>query len=742
MTASKGVLLCVDDDPDILDWMKLILGTAGYAVHSAEGGREALAAVDRIRPQIILLDVNMPDLNGYEVCTRLQERPETSAIPVVIITALGDDRDKVKGLRAGAADYLVKPLEPRTLLAMVESQMATFHRWKEIQSSSQLPRQPLEPAARTESSAQLGPARWDVKLKASEFTRFKDHVALKAKLTGEARQALLKIASADLYPQMGVLGVSQRQVAEFMAGFLSLPFRDQFEGVEIRLGVLPVAFCQSNSVVPVTTGDGAAFVLSNPFKWEVQEAIKRAVDRNSPPTLLLTDPAGIDLLLQPRTTVSKKKVAISEIEARLQEEYSVVDEAKLAELQENATEQSAPIIQLVNGLIDAAYNRGASDIHVEPAEEEVVIRYRIDGDLQVINRLRPARLIQPMVARLKIMANLDISERRLPQDGRIKFKQHSSTGKDFDLRVATAPMNHGEKVVMRILDKQKTVLPLPDLGFSQRNLDLYRSQIKAPYGMILHVGPTGSGKSMTLYAALNEIKDPSLNVQTAEDPIEYTLPGINQLQTHKEIGLTFARALRSFLRLDPDVILVGEIRDHETAEIAIEAALTGHLLLSTLHTNDAAATVTRFVEMGIEPYMISSSLLLVCAQRLLRRLCKECKEAYEPDAVKRRMVGAPDGGKLALFRPKGCEKCHQTGYRGRVGVHEILVPDDEMRLLINTKGVSSEKIKRSAVEQGGMTTLFWDAMEKVRQGLCSLDDALSNVRQDEFDSRPKWMDKS
>jgi type IV pilus assembly protein PilB len=344
-----------------------------------------------------------------------------------------------------------------------------------------------------------------------------------------------------------------------------------------------------------------------------------------------------------------------------------------------------------------------------------------------------------MVARLKIMANLDISEHRLPQDGRIVFKQYSKSGADFDLRVAIAPMNYGEKAVMRILDKQKSVLPLADLGFSPRNLELYRDKIAAPYGMVLHVGPTGSGKSMTLYAALNEIKNPSINIHTAEDPIEYTLPGINQLQTHKDIGLTFARALRSFLRLDPDVILVGEIRDKETADIAIEASLTGHLLLSTLHTNDAPSTVTRFVEMGVEPYMLSSSVLVICAQRLLRRLCKHCKEPYTPDALQRQFVGAPEGLPLTLHRPKGCDKCTGSGYKGRVGIHEVLAPDDSFRVAVNEKGVTSEQLKRVAVQQLGMTTLFWDAMEKVRQGICSLPDAMANVRQDEFDSRPKWM---
>jgi type IV pilus assembly protein PilB len=256
--------------------------------------------------------------------------------------------------------------------------------------------------------------------------------------------------------------------------------------------------------------------------------------------------------------------------------------------------------------------------------------------------------------------------------------------------------------------------------------------------MILHAGPTGSGKSMTLYAALNELKNDSINIQTAEDPIEYTLPGINQLQVKKEIGLTFARALRSFLRLDPDVILVGEIRDHETALTAIEASLTGHLLLSTVHTNDAPSTVTRFIEMGIEPYLMSSSLVLVCAQRLLRRLCSECRESYEAGPQQKRFVGACEDEPLTLFRPKGCAHCANTGYRGRIGVHEVFVPDDALRAAIVKKGVTSEGLKRIAVE-AGMTTLFWDAMEKVRTGICSVEDAMANVRPDEFDSKPSWM---
>lgn len=290
---------------------------------------------------------------------------------------------------------------------------------------------------------------------------------------------------------------------------------------------------------------------------------------------------------------------------------------------------------------------------------------------------------------------------------------------------------------MRILDKQKSTLPLEKLGFSERNLYLYRRNIHTPYGLVLHVGPTGSGKSMTLYSALSEIYRPELNIQTAEDPIEYTLPGINQLQVKPDIGLTFGRVLRSYLRQDPDVILVGEIRDLETAHIAIEAAMTGHLLLSTLHTNDAASTMMRLLEMGIEPFLISSSLVMVCAQRLLRRLCRHCCEAYTPDSEEQYLVGLDKP--TTLYQPVGCEQCNHLGYKGRVGIHEILVPNDEIRQMMTQSGITSDIIKQTAVQSCEMTTLYWDGMDKVRQGITSVDEVLTRVRPDDFDSRPEWL---
>jgi type IV pilus assembly protein PilB len=397
-------------------------------------------------------------------------------------------------------------------------------------------------------------------------------------------------------------------------------------------------------------------------------------------------------------------------------------------------ENSAPIVKLSNRIIEDAYVKGTSDIHIEPQEHKVRVRYRIDGILKETMDI-PKQALRALVSRLKIMSELNISERRLPQDGRIVYKKFNPKY-DLDLRVSTAPMNYGEKVCMRILDKTKSTLPLDKLGFSDYNIKMYRELIQCPYGMILHCGPTGSGKSMTLYAALNEINSPDWNISTAEDPIEYTLPGLNQMQMKKEIGLTFAAALRCYLRQDPDIILVGEIRDTETAEIAIEAALTGHVLFSTLHTNDAPTTITRFDEMGVEPFMVSTCIVAICAQRLLRRLCT-CKEAGEPTPDERQVLARALDGKpiTTVMRPKGCDRCQGAGYKGRLGTHELLRNNDELRTMINRKATVVE-LKRAA-RAAGMRTLFEDLMEKVKAGFTSLPEAIGTASPDDEPSPQK-----
>jgi type IV pilus assembly protein PilB len=355
--------------------------------------------------------------------------------------------------------------------------------------------------------------------------------------------------------------------------------------------------------------------------------------------------------------------------------------------------EDAPIVRLANSILGLAIKQGASDIHVEPMEDDVTVRYRIDGVLQVVQRL-PRKVQLGLVSRLKILARLDIAEKRLPQDGRISVTME---GKPIDFRVSTVPGKWGEKAVLRILDKSNTRLGLENLVTHASTLEKVREMIRQPYGIIYVTGPTGSGKTTTLYSALAEINDPGLNISTAEDPIEYDLAGITQIQVNREIGLDFASVLRAFLRQDPDVMLVGETRDKETAHTAVEAALTGHLVFTTLHTNSAAASFTRLAEMGIEPFLVSSSTIGLIAQRLARRLCASCREPYQADAALCAYLGIPSGS--TLYRAKGCDNCSGKGFRGRVGIYEVLRMNSEMRTLVAARA-RAEDIHAKAVAQG------------------------------------------
>jgi type IV pilus assembly protein PilB len=378
----------------------------------------------------------------------------------------------------------------------------------------------------------------------------------------------------------------------------------------------------------------------------------------------------------------------------------------------------------VNLLITQAINDRASDIHLEPSERDLRVRFRIDGVLHEIMR-SPKNIQSGVISRLKIMADINIAERRVPQDGRLSV---TVTGKKIDLRVATLPTVWGEKVVMRVLDNSTAMLRLSDLGFSDRNYERYAKSFTKPYGMIMVTGPTGSGKSTTLYATLNIVSRPEINVITVEDPVEYRISGINQVQTNVKAGLTFATALRSILRSDPDVVLIGEVRDHETAQIAVEAALTGHLVLTSLHTNDAPSAVTRLVEMGIEPFLVGSALDAVLAQRLARRLCEKCKEAYTPDAEVLKSARFPweEGEPLpTLFRPVGCSACAKTGYRGRVALHEVMLVSEEIERMAVERATAVD-IERVAVEQG-MMSLRLDGMDKVVNGVTALEEILRVV---------------
>jgi len=402
------------------------------------------------------------------------------------------------------------------------------------------------------------------------------------------------------------------------------------------------------------------------------------------------------------------------------EVQSEEQELELRELEKAADE--APIVKLVNLVLTDAVKRGASDIHIEPYEKEFRVRFRIDGVLQSIMN-PPLKLKDAITSRLKIMAKLDISEKRLPQDGRIMLKmQIGGRKKQLDFRVSTLPTLWGEKIVLRLLDKENLRLDMTKLGFEPESLVKFEKAILKPYGMVLVTGPTGSGKTNTLYSSISQLNQPDTNIMTAEDPVEFQLGGVNQVQMKEQIGLNFATALRAFLRQDPNIILVGEIRDFETAEIAIKAALTGHLVLSTLHTNGAPETITRLMNMGIEPFLVATSVHLICAQRLVRRICKDCTEPVEvpPQTLIEEGFTPEEATTVQIMKGKGCSTCNKTGYKGRTGLYEVMEVDDEIRELVLV-GASAVELKKKAIERG-MITLRRSGLIKVAQGWTTLEE--------------------
>jgi type IV pilus assembly protein PilB len=405
------------------------------------------------------------------------------------------------------------------------------------------------------------------------------------------------------------------------------------------------------------------------------------------------------------------------------------DEIDLEDLE--AASDEAPIITLVNTTFIDAIKKGASDVHFEPYEQEFRIRYRIDGDLYEMVNL-PLKFRSPVLSRVKILSNMDIAEKRLPQDGRIKMRLKLENGKrkEVDMRVSSLPTLFGEKIVARILDKEMLKLDLTQLGFEQESLAHFKMAIERPWGIVLVTGPTGSGKTNTLYSAVSALNTMDTNIMTAEDPVEFYIPGINQVQVKEEIGLTFASCLRTFLRQDPDIMLVGEMRDFETVDIAIKAALTGHLVFSTVHTNDAASTIIRLVNMNIEPFLIADSVILIAAQRLIRRLCKKCAQPHKlPEKALLDMGFEKDEFRdLNILKPKGCEACNNTGYKGRIALYEVMPINDDIREMVLNRAQSRE-IKKKAIDQG-MITLRRSGLIKIKDGITSVEEVLRETVRD------------
>jgi general secretion pathway protein E len=524
--------------------------------------------------------------------------------------------------------------------------------------------------------------------------------------------------------------VSDKDVTRALGAQLDVDYIDAI-GIDDIDGELvktvPINFAKQARFVPLKrVGEAIHVAIADPLDTAVLDHARGLLGADIIPKI-----ARADIIIDAINSVYDRSVneaeqVVGEMEAQdLDAAEQVLEEAQ--DLLDTGDE--APIIRLVNSLLFRAAKERASDIHIEPMERELAVRFRIDGVLQ--NVIKPPKRYQnSIISRVKIMAQLNIAEKRLPQDGRIKIRL---AGRDIDIRVSTIPTVHGESIVMRLLDKSATLLDLAEIGMAPDLVKQMDELIRRAHGIILVTGPTGSGKTTTLYGSLSRINTPEVKILTVEDPVEYQLKGINQMPVSAKIGLTFAAGLRSFLRQDPDIIMVGEIRDKETAGIAIEASLTGHLVFSTVHTNDSAGAVTRLVEMGVEPFLVSSSLMAVMAQRLVRRVCKECRELYEPTDEEIAKLGISRArfesfGGDGVYRAKGCSVCSRVGYKGRTGIYELLVLDDDIRQLI-LKNVDSGTIKKKAMEKG-MLSLLDDGAMKIAAGQTTIAEVLSVTQED------------
>jgi general secretion pathway protein E len=547
-----------------------------------------------------------------------------------------------------------------------------------------------------------------------------EHLLQKVKETGERLDSALV--------ESGLLVESE--MLRFYSGQLGLPYEGDLSKYKPNprfTEKVPVSFARNYNLVGLDEIAGILRVATcRPLDLYPMDELASLLRQPLEP--VLAPRVEISELIN-RTYAQKSEVS-DEVERELEAEGMLEADLEFDEKTDILNiATAAPIIKLVNTIFSQALRMRASDIHIQPSEHKLQIRYRVDGVLYDV--LTPSKKLQDaVIARIKVMGRMDIAERRLPQDGRASIKMGDS---EIDLRISTVPTNHGERAVIRILEKNTKEFRLSDIGFMQDNEDIFNTYLEYSNGIILLTGPTGSGKTTTLYAAIGNINRPDINILTIEDPIEYQMPGASQVEVNEKKGLTFARALRSFVRQDPDVILVGEIRDLETAQIAIQSALTGHLVFSTLHTNDAPSTVTRLVDLGVEPFLVSSSVICVVAQRLVRRICKECRTEYVPDD--RQLTGfdlkLDDLEHGHLWHGRGCDACFKTGYTGRTAIHEILPITERIKQQIVEK-VPAGEIKRHAVQTGGLRTLRMDGMRKAMMGQTTLEEVATITQRDTF----------
>ena len=690
-----SVILCIDDDRDVRNLLEKILTGAGHTVTTAGDGRQGLIEASNRRPDLILLDVMMPEIDGFAVCSQLQADQVTAYIPVIFLTALDSEEDRAKAFAVGAADYLAKPVQKEILLAKVEEQLKTRLHWKELKKRVVLV---------------------DGTVPSMNFFQFKQSLIDRIELSQELKDRLAGTAPLDIYKICEPMGIPQRQMTAWMADFLSFPLLSPINPANLLLGIIPASFARENHVVAMgNEKSGKSFILSNPFDWMLLDTLKNFFGMQRDTLLNLAEPHHIEALFeqpieQPVTmsAISVKKPG--EIQAEPAEKISLKDVEK------------GPVVSIANNILASAVYERASDIHIEPKADQTMIRFRIDGDMRDIYSLKSTTGIM-LISRLKAIAGLDITEKRRPQDGAVEAV---ITGRTFKLRLATTSTPSGESLIIRLLEPEIKATELQSLGMTDDQVRIIMDSTNRHQGLLLIVGPTGSGKTTTIYSLLSHIDCRTRSLISVEDPVEYRIPFANQQQVNEKGGVTFDALLKSSVRQDPDILFIGEVRDNYSAKVAMDFASTGHLTISTLHTSNATTAIFRLERLGINRGMMADSLLGIVAQRLMKKLCPHCK-VVKPISDQEREQLRPFMAEIPseTAHPVGCPQCSQTGYFGREAVYEIIRFDPDVVDMVR----SGEPIAgiRSFIQQRGDYLISNHAAEKIRTLTIALKDVHEKI---------------
>ncbi|MCG2831331.1 MAG: Flp pilus assembly complex ATPase component TadA [Desulfobacteraceae bacterium] len=704
------LILCVDDDHDILRLMERFLTRHDYNVTTVDSGEKALLKIDKTKPDIVLLDIMMPGMDGFEVCSRLQKNEETAYIPVIFVTALGGEQDKDKAFSAGAVDYLVKPIQEDTLIQKVRSHLETNTRWEKLPKDIT----PLEE-----------------RIHPSDFLEFKKTLSDQLKLAPDMREKLAAITYSKIYSISADTGVTNSRLARYMADFLRLDYLSYINPENVKLGALPTPFCRKNSVVTISDDSGNdAFVLSNPFNLELLDLLKKYSASDQKIKLIVTEPKNIESLLEYSSASGKMSAAPGVKHETVKPTFETPQSLSEAEMGKR------PVVHMANNIFNAAVSERASDIHIEPKETNTVVRFRIDGDMKEFFSLKKDTGIM-LISRLKVLAGLDIAEKRKSQDGAFEV---NISNRAFHLRIVTTSTPHGESVVVRLLEPTTKPKGLNELGMTDEQAGTMIGLARRTQGLLLIVGPTGSGKTTTIYSLLANIDCKTRSLISVEDPVEYRIPFANQQQVDEKVGVTFDSLLKSSVRQDPDILFMGEVRDQYSAKISLDFASTGHLTITSLHTSNATTAIFRLERFETDRRAMADTILGVVAQRLLKKLCPHCKKIVPTSKDEIDML-APftDVVPSRIAHPVGCWRCNNTGYYGREGVYEILQFDREIAEMVRT-GTPISHIREFVRKRGGYL-ISNHALEKVKEFLLSPKDVYEKVLVEEKRFKGKGAEK-